>query len=122
MKYNLTDVEKLNLMNFGILPKREKIAMTKLYAIYDRMAGMTIGKQIYMMNHDAEAVRLFGDIASAKGSIVEMHLEDFELLCLGEINIETGEITTNVQTILTGTTWRVAQEKKTGGNAAATAG
>lgn len=54
-----------------------------VYAIRDRVAGMLLGDVFHTFAHDAPAVRFFGDVIDQRGSIVNQHPRDFELVRLG---------------------------------------
>lgn len=80
--------------------------MTRIYAIYDTAAAMTIGG-LHLFRHDAAAIRLFTDIAEMKDSTLGKHPEDFDLRCLGELNEDSCEISPafTAEIILTGKQW-----------------
>lgn len=59
--------------------------MKKLYAIYDIVAQMIVG-HISIITHDAAAIRMFSDVATAKEpNMINQHLADFNLICLGNL-------------------------------------
>lgn len=66
--------------------------LRKLYAIRDTKVGTCNPPCIF--DNDAVAMRGFGDLVSRdKDSMIALHPEDFVLLYLGEIDLETGVIT-----------------------------
>lgn len=67
--------------------------MTKgLYVIRDNVAKAIIGG-VHVHAHDAPAIRMFSDIASAENNQVNMHLADHDLLLIGFMDDETGTCT-----------------------------
>lgn len=69
----------------------------KLYAVYDKKAKSELG--IFEHPNDLVAIRDFSQVASNKEHQISKFAEDYCLVCLGEINTETMEITSNVKTI-----------------------
>lgn len=63
---------------------------TRLYVVKDIKVG-SIGAVLKFRN-DAMAVRSFGDAVQQKDSIYNVHPSDFALLCVGEIDEESGII------------------------------
>lgn len=88
--------------------------MTKnLYAVRDIVAQTLIGG-IIMEPADPPAIRAFYDALRTKGSLLAEHPGDFNLLHLGNIDLDTGTIFyTNVTVVATGTGWLEGQQ---GGN------
>lgn len=86
---------------------------TKLYGIYDVRAEGIIGN-VVSHRHDAAAVRMFGDIASDKQSIVGQHVSDFELWYLGTLDLESGaiDLTAAPSVILSGAVWLASQAQE----------
>lgn len=81
--------------------------MKKLYAIRDVLA-QAIGP-VVTMAADAPAVRMFADVASDPQSQVCKHVNDFELVCLGDIS-DMGEIdASGVRVVVTGAAWKASQ-------------
>lgn len=63
---------------------------TLLYTVKDTKVG-SVGAVLKFRN-DALAIRCFGDAVSQKDSIYNTHPADFALVCIGEIDEETGII------------------------------
>jgi len=88
--------------------------MTKLYAIRDTLAGSIVGP-VQSFKHDAIAVRFFGDVAAQPGTSINQHIEQHELLLLGELDDETGELFLQPATVpvvvMTGAAWKALQEQ-----------
>ena len=63
----------------------------RLYAIRDIRAVEVVGG-VHVFPGDPAAVRFFNDIATDKQTMVGRHLKDHELLCVGVIDTETGEV------------------------------
>lgn len=94
--------------------------MTKLYAIRDTLAGALVGP-VQTFKHDAIAVRFFGDVASQAGTSINQHVEQHELLCLGELDEESGQIgewsgdanrlvVDEPVVVISGAAWKAAKE------------
>lgn len=67
--------------------------MTKgLYAIRDNVASAIVGG-VHVHAHDAPAIRMFSDVAASKGTQVEQHLADFDLIHIAQLDDESGCIT-----------------------------
>lgn len=93
-----------------IEPKKDKPRETsRVYAILDKVAdALTGGLQLH--KHEAAAVRVFVDIANDPQTTIAHHPEDFELVCLGQLN-EDHTLTAMARplVILTGAAWKAAQ-------------
>lgn len=63
---------------------------TLLYTVKDIKVG-SIGAVLKFRN-DALAIRSFGDAVAQKDSIYNAHPEDFAIICIGEIDEESGII------------------------------
>lgn len=96
---------------------KEKIAMNNIYAIYDIVAQEMLA-QVQLMKHDAVAIRFYQDVAQSKGSIVNQHPADFDLIRLGDID-EQGLINPHREIVMTGAAWLAMQENNTGADSAA---
>lgn len=83
-----------------------------IYAVHDTVADIIVGG---LQTHRAEAsaIRTFGDAASMKGSVVQMHPGDFQLLRLGWIN-DDHSIEPDAAVVMTGATWLAAQQPSDG--------
>lgn len=82
--------------------------MRKLYAIIDTQAAEILGT-IFIQRADAAAIRMFGDIATHRDSIVAKHTVDFQLATLGSID-DNHVITPGFAVVLTGSQWQAAQQ------------
>lgn len=79
-------------------------------AIVDTLAKDIIGPpQIFP--HPAPAVRMFGDVAKDERTQIHQHVEDYELVMLGELN-EDLTVTPNYTVIITGAQWLAATQQK----------
>lgn len=81
-----------------------------IYAIRDTVAQDIIGG-LLVFPHDAPAIRFFSDACAEKGSILNQHPQDFELLDLGQLET-SGEIS-NLhcpRLVITGAQWKAQQE------------
>lgn len=66
---------------------------TRIYGIYDLKAEQLLGNTFHGPNDDW-ARRTFNDIVvgSPQGNVLREHIDDFNLICLGEFNAITGQI------------------------------
>ena len=81
-----------------------------IYAVRDTVAN-SISSGLIMEPLDAPAIRAFYDALSQEGSALNKHPADFDLLLLGCIDIETGDIVTaGTKIIATGSGWLSSQE------------
>lgn len=71
----------------------------KLYTVYDKKAQNCLG--IFPANNDLVAIRDFSQTCSYKDekNMINKFPEDYNLLCLGEFDEETGVITNQIRTI-----------------------
>nr|QJB18817.1 MAG: nonstructural protein [Microvirus sp.] len=60
-----------------------------LYMVYDLVAETLIGSVILELT-DAPAIRAFHDALRTKESLLAQHPADYQLVSLGELNMETG--------------------------------
>lgn len=82
-----------------------------MYAIRDILAEVLVGG-VHLFKHDAAAVRFFGDVASQKETIVAKHLNDHELIAIGDIDEATGLVTPFAdlpRTVITGSAWYLSR-------------
>lgn len=83
---------------------------TGIYAVFDLAAEEVIGG-LHLHKHDASAIRMFSDGATAKGSILEKHPEDFDLLFLGTLDLDEDDCVPGIdrevraRRVLTGKQW-----------------
>lgn len=85
-----------------------------IYAIQDTRAETIVGG-IHLFNHHAPAVRFFADIASDEQTMVARHIGDHQLLYLGTVEEESGQLHGNSEpiVIITGAAWKAAQAEDT---------
>lgn len=69
----------------------------KLYAVYDKKAQSEMN--IFEMPNDLVAMRDFAQACTNDKSMITKYPEDYALACLGTINTETMEITSEVKFI-----------------------
>lgn len=69
----------------------------KLYSVYDKKAQNTLG--VYEQANDLVAIRDFSLLCKKDDTPICKFPEDYALLALGEIDQETGIITSAVKTI-----------------------
>lgn len=91
--------------------------MIKIFGIRDKLANAIIGT-LWLMRHEAQAIRTFTDIASDPQSSIAKHPADYELLELGHLTDnndgivgilspgETGRV------VLDGATWAATQQPR----------
>lgn len=93
--------------------KERATVRTGIYAIYDRQARAVVGG-LQMHRHDAAAIRTFGDVASQKGSMVQMHPEDYDLIRLGHLDDDAEPAVIQAhqvpEVVITGAAWLHAQK------------
>lgn len=87
-----------------------------IYGIRDKVANAMIGT-LWLIAHDAPAIRIFSDIASDPASMIAKHPEDFVLLRLGVIHYDDDakiEPTIHADTdiVLDGAAWAAAQQPR----------
>ncbi|WNK12984.1 MAG: nonstructural protein [Microvirus sp.] len=76
-----------------------------LYTVRDNIAEQLVGG-IIMESNDAPAIRAFYDALRTKGSLLAEHPADFDLLKVGYIDTQDGELeATDILTIATGNGW-----------------
>lgn len=61
-----------------------------LYSIYDRKAAYYL--PVFTLRSHAEAERQFTEIVTQSETPVSKYPADYDLVCLGQINLETGQI------------------------------
>lgn len=69
----------------------------KLYSVYDKKGQNTLG--VYEQVNDLVAIRDFSLLCKKDDTPICKFPEDYSLLALGEIDQETGVITSGVKTI-----------------------
>ena len=69
----------------------------RLYSVYDKKAKTTL--QVFEMPNDLVAIRDFSQLCVKEDCQVCKFKEDYTLLCLGELDTETGVIKSEVREI-----------------------
>lgn len=64
--------------------------ITMLFSIYDRKASYYL--PIFQAERDHQAVRGFTDIVTQSDTDVSKYPADFDLMCLGDMDLDTGEL------------------------------
>lgn len=64
--------------------------INNLYSIYDRKAAYYL--PIFQMRSHADAQRQFTEIVTQSDTPVSKYPADYDLVCLGSIDLETGQI------------------------------
>ena len=77
--------------------QKEKTMIKKLYSVYDKKANTTLG--VFESTNDLVAIRDFSQICNNKDSQIAKFADDYQLMCLGEINTETAVIAPDVRVI-----------------------
>lgn len=88
--------------------------MKQIYALRDTLAGSIVGG-LFLHPHDAPAIRFFGDVASDQQTMIARHINEHELIMLGTLDEETGDIAPEVpvRLVITGAAWKAAQQLPT---------
>lgn len=82
-----------------------------IYAIFDVVAQMIIGG-LQLHRHHAAAIRMFGDVASAKDTAIAQHPKDFNLIFLGQLNDDnTIMAIVPPEVVISGSAWLAAQSQ-----------
>lgn len=83
--------------------------MKRIYAIRDNVAE-AFGP-LMTFPHDAPAIRAFSDVAADPNTQVGRHPSDFELVELGILDDQAGEVVAQVpaRTVITGVVWQASQ-------------
>lgn len=79
--------------------------------VHDTVANEVVGGA-QMFNHTAPAIRFFGDLAGRRDTAVGLHVEDYQLVSLGTVEItDDGRIGIEPYTevLITGAQWKAAQ-------------
>ena len=69
----------------------------KIYAVYDKKAQTELG--LFEQPNDLVAIRDFSQVCAKEDSQIAKFADDYELMCLGTIDTETGIIKSDVKTI-----------------------
>ena len=84
--------------------------MKRLYVIRDNVAEAPAGP-VMTFAHDAVAVREFRDIALNEKSSLHAHMEDYDLLCVGEFNVDECMVVGHEpRVVLSGAALKASQE------------
>lgn len=94
----------------AVFNKKPQGHMDTIYAILDKLSNDIIGP-LWVLKHDAVAVRQFADIASRPDNMVSQHLGDHELIAIGTLG-EDNNITPEYRVVITGTAWKAAQTEQ----------
>lgn len=65
----------------------------KLYSIYDRKAAYYL--PVFQMRSHADAERQFSEIVTNSDTPISKYPADYDLVCIGEINLESAQIVPN---------------------------
>lgn len=63
------------------MPGQQKL----LYGVVDRVAGEVVGGLLQIFGADAVAIRNFGDVMATKGTMMNLHPVDHDLVCFGQL-------------------------------------
>lgn len=76
--------------------------INNLYSIYDRKAAYYL--PLFTMRGHADAQRQFTELVTTSDTTISKYPADYDLVCLGQINLETGQIspTYPCETIING--------------------
>ena len=87
------------------------MAKTKLYTLLDTEAGLTGPNMQH--RREAPAIRDFHTVLGMKETNPGRYPEQFKLVCIGEMNDETGQLSayTPPETITTGAEWLATNER-----------
>lgn len=90
-----------------------------IYGILDKLAQEIIGG-LQLHYHEAPAIRAFDDIGRMPDSMIGRHPQDFDLIRLGWLTLES-TIEPEYKVVLSGTQWQTLNEngKDTTGDPAA---
>lgn len=92
-----------------------------LYAIYDQVAGAILGDMAHFFARDEPAVRFFGDVVSTPNTPLAQHPNDYALICIADVDIESGDVCPAEgpdrnklyapahRVVITGAQWQAAQ-------------
>lgn len=87
---------------------------TNLYIIHDE-AGQSIVGNVWQSRKDSIAAREFYDMLTKGGTPLNEHPEDYNLIKIGELDIDTGDVTPNTskdyerKIVASGRAWRDMQ-------------
>lgn len=86
-----------------------------LYQLYDTAAESVAGP-IMLSVRDASAVRNFHEVLQRRETLPGQHPDDFQLICVGEQDEETGRIVAyeSPRVVATGRAWRLARAEAEG--------
>lgn len=80
----------------------------KIIAFVDNVTNDIVGP-LQLHHHAAAAIRLFGEVARMENSQVGKHIQDHDVVLLGELD-DAWRITPAYEIILTGEQWAQAQQ------------
>lgn len=84
-----------------------------IYTVRDLVAQSFLGG-LQLHKHPAPAIRTFADAAKAPETLINQHLDDFELVRVGWLDSETLEIEPDFAVVMAGTALNAAQTATTG--------
>lgn len=78
-----------------------------IYGIYDKRADALISVNLF--KHPAAAVRFYGDVASTPDTTVNKHPEDYDLVCICELDDDHTALSPSQHMVLTGEAWKASK-------------
>ena len=89
------------------------MAKTKLYTLLDTEAQLV--SNIMLHRREAPAIRDFHNVLGMKDTQPGRYPEQFKLVCIGEMDDETGQLSayTPPEDVTTGAEWLATQERNT---------
>lgn len=78
-----------------------------VYAIYDNVGKAIIGG-LHLHKHQAAAVRFYQDVATAPGTLLAKHAEDYDLVQLG--HLKDTALQSDFKVVLQGKVWKATQQ------------
>lgn len=83
-----------------------------IVAIIDNKSGDTVPQtMLWIHKHLATAVRMYGDVANDPKGQIHHHMEDYDLVQLGEINSQN-EITPAYEILMTGQAFKASLQTR----------
>ena len=90
--------------------RRNRMAKTNLYSLYDKEAETCVGPIVAEMRH-APAIRMFGELLSDQQTLPGRYPKQFQLMHVGTQDTDTAEITAIKPTVIaTGVEWLQQRE------------
>lgn len=96
------------------------MANKQIYAVWDKIAqDLTGGLMVF--THDAPVIRIFTDGLADASTMLNKHPQDYDLVCLGEVDTQDGECVlfgmNKPRVVLSGATWAEMQRQEVAANA-----